>query len=104
MGTSSAHRVRGIHELNPLVWMIGQVAVNSSKVVDKGWAIPLTSKSLETEERVGPQPNVSTILMTYGVPGHDVFSLSTGTFQRCDKSQPLRGDCKHPSVRSQNAA
>lgn len=104
MGTGSAHRVRGIHDFNPLLGMLGQITVNSSQVVNKGWAIPFASKSLETEERVGSQPNVCATLMTDGISCHDVPSLSTRTIRGCDESQPLRGDCKHPSLRSQNAA
>jgi len=71
MGTGSAHRVRGIHDFNPLIAMLSQVMVNSSKVVNKGRAIPLTSKSLETEERVGSQPKVCATLMTDGIFCHD---------------------------------
>jgi len=75
MGTGSAHRVRGIHDFNPLIGMLGQVTVNSSKIVNKRRAIPLASKSLETEERVGPQPNVCATLMTDGIFCHDGLPL-----------------------------
>jgi hypothetical protein len=104
MGTGSAHRVRGIHDFNPLLGMFDQVTVNSSQVVDKGGAIPFASKSLETEERVGSQPNVCAIPLTDGISCHDVSPLSTCTIRRCGDSRPLPGDCKHPSLRSQNAA
>ena len=72
MGTGSAHRVRGIHDFNPLLGMLDQVTVNSSQVVNKGGAIPFASKSLETEERVGSQPNVCGTPLTDGIFCHDV--------------------------------
>lgn len=104
MGTGSAHRVRGIHDFNPLLGMLDQVTVNPSQVVDKRWAIPFASKSLETEERVGSQPNLCATLMTDGISCQDVSPLSIHITRRCEDSRPLRGDCKHPSLRSQNAA
>lgn len=70
VGTGSTHRVRGIHNFNPLLGMLDQVTVNPSQVIDKGWAIPFASKSLETEERVRSQPNVCATLMTDSISCH----------------------------------
>ena len=104
MGTGSAHRVRGIHDFNPLLGMLDQVTVNSRQIVNKGGAIAFASKSLETEERVGSQPNVCADHLIDGISCHDVSPLSTRIIRRCEDSRPLRADCKHPSLRSQNAA
>ena len=102
MGTGSAHRVRGIHDFNPLVGMLGQGTVNSSQVVNKGWTIALASKSLEAEERVGPQPNVCATPMSDDISCHDAYLAHSGAAMnhsrcaeivstpRCEVKAPLK--------------